>query len=154
MRIQLFDRGLLKGKQLFVDLQNVCRRLQIDNDPEYSHDMHRPYSLGISGNTVLIIDNEVVFVDKYPSSKELENIISDFIMKLHNNKMTFLEFLDEEVLNPKINNIKYIETKNFQSLKSLHNIKELEYWIEGECALINFEYFLKIKNNFIELINK
>lgn len=79
MRIQLFDRGSPKGKQLFVDLQTVCHRLQIDFDPEYIQDMHRVYSMGIQGNTVMLIDGQVVFVDKYPNSKELENVISDYI---------------------------------------------------------------------------
>jgi hypothetical protein len=79
MRIQLFDRGLPQGKKLFTDLETVCKRLQIDYDPEYSKDMNRVYSMGIQGQTVLLIDNQVVFVDKYPASKELENIISDFI---------------------------------------------------------------------------
>ena len=79
MRIQLFDRGLPQGKKLFTDLESVCRRLQIDYDPEYIKDMSRVYSMGIQGNTVLLIDGEVVFVDKYPNPKELENIISDFI---------------------------------------------------------------------------
>ena len=79
MRIQLFDRGLPQGKKLFADLESVCRRLQIDYDPEYIKDMHRVYSMGIQGNTVLLIDGEVAFVDKYPNPKELENIISDFI---------------------------------------------------------------------------
>ena len=79
MRIQLFDRGLPQGKKLFADLEAVCKRLQIDYDPEYIKDMSRVYSMGIQGNTILLIDGEVAFVDKYPNPKELENIISDFI---------------------------------------------------------------------------
>jgi len=79
MRIQLFDRGTPKGKQLFFNLENVCKRLQIEYDPEYIKDMSRIYSQGIQGTTVLMIENEVVLVDKYPSVKELENIISDFL---------------------------------------------------------------------------
>ena len=79
MRIQLFDRGLPQGKKLFTDLQAVCKRLQIDYDPEYIKDLSRVYSLGIQGNTVLLIDGEVALVDKYPNPKELENIISDFV---------------------------------------------------------------------------
>jgi hypothetical protein len=78
MRIQLFDRGSPKGKQLFADLENLCRRLQIDFDPEYIKDMSKIYSRGVQGNTVLLIDNEVVFVDKYPNPKELETIISEY----------------------------------------------------------------------------
>lgn len=79
MRITLYDRGLPAGKKLFENLDAVCKRLQIDNDPEYSHDMNKAYSRGYQGNTILIIDNEVVLVDRYPDRKELEAIISDFI---------------------------------------------------------------------------
>lgn len=79
MRIQLFDRGLPQGKKLFSDLQAVCTRLQIDYDPEYIKDMSRVYSMGIQGQTVLLIDGEIALVDKYPNSKELENLISDYI---------------------------------------------------------------------------
>ena len=78
MRIQLFDRGSPRGKQLFSNLEIVCQKLQIDFDPEYNKDMSRVISMGLQGNTILLIDNEVVLIDKYPSVKELENIISDF----------------------------------------------------------------------------
>jgi len=78
MKIQLFDRGTPKGKQLFANIEEVCRRLQIDYDPEYIKDMSRVISMGLQGNTILLIDNEVAFMDKYPSVKELETIISDF----------------------------------------------------------------------------
>lgn len=78
MRIQLYDRGLPPGKQLFSNLQSLCQRLQIDYDPEYIKDMSRVYSMGLQGNTVLLIDGEVVLIDKYPSIKELENILNDF----------------------------------------------------------------------------
>ncbi|MBI2464772.1 hypothetical protein HYV64_01400 [Candidatus Shapirobacteria bacterium] len=79
MRIQLYDRGLPQGKKLFSDIESVCKRLQIDFDPEYIKDMNRVYSMGYQGNTVLLINGEVAFIDKYPSSKELENIISDYL---------------------------------------------------------------------------
>lgn len=79
MRIQLYDRGSPKGKQLFADLDSVCHRLQIDYDPEYIKDMSRMYAQGVRGNTVLVIDTEVVLVDKYPTAKELENIVSDYL---------------------------------------------------------------------------
>lgn len=79
MRIQLFDRGLPKGKKLFADLQTVCDRLQIDNDPEYSKDLNKIYARGYQGDTILLIDGEVALVDKYPSVKELESIVSDYI---------------------------------------------------------------------------
>ncbi len=79
MRIQLFDRGLPKGKKLFADLEAVCKRLQIDYDPEYSKELSKVYTRGLTGDTILLIDNEVVFIDKYPTGKELENIIADFI---------------------------------------------------------------------------
>ena len=79
MRLQLFDRGLPPGKKLFVDLQTVCQKLQINNDPEYSKDLNRVYAMGYQGTTVLLIDGEVVLIDKYPGAKELENIVSDFV---------------------------------------------------------------------------
>jgi hypothetical protein len=78
MRIQLYDRGLPQGKKLFSDLETVCQRLQIDYDPEYIKDMSKVNSMGIQGNTVLLINGEVALVDKYPGQKELEIIISDF----------------------------------------------------------------------------
>lgn len=78
MKIQLFDRGTPKGKQLFANIEEVCRRLQVDYDPEYIKDMSHVISMGLQGNTILLIDNEVAFMDKYPSVKELETIISDF----------------------------------------------------------------------------
>ena len=79
MRIQLFDRGLPNGKKLFADLQAVCKKLQIDYDPEYSKDMNKVYSWGFQGNTILLIDGDAALVDKYPTQKDLENIISDYI---------------------------------------------------------------------------
>ena len=78
MKIQLFDRGSPQGKQLFSNLEIACQRLQIDFDPEYVKDMSRVINMGLQGNTILLIDNEVAFMDKYPSIKELEVIISDF----------------------------------------------------------------------------
>lgn len=79
MRIQLYDRGSPQGKKLFADLENVCHRLQIDYDPEFIKDMSRVYSMGIQSKTVLMIDNEVVFVDRYPNLKELVTIISEYL---------------------------------------------------------------------------
>lgn len=79
MRIQLYDRGLPPGKQLFADLQILCKRLQVDYDPEYIRDMSRVYSMGLQGNTILLIDGEVALIDKYPSLKELEDILSDYL---------------------------------------------------------------------------
>jgi hypothetical protein len=79
MRIQLYDRGSPQGKKLFSDLQNLCRRFQIDYDPEYIQDMTRVYSMGIQGKSVLLIDGEVVFVDRYPNLQELEIIISEYL---------------------------------------------------------------------------
>ncbi len=78
MRIQLYDRGTPQGKQLFSNLETVCQRLQIDYDPEYIKDMSRVISMGLQGKTILLIDGEVAFMDKYPSVKELENIISEY----------------------------------------------------------------------------
>ncbi|MBP9817149.1 hypothetical protein KBC75_00145 [Candidatus Shapirobacteria bacterium] len=79
MRIQLFDRGLPQGKKLFADLEVVCKRLQIENEPEYSKDLNKAYARGYQGNTILLIDNEVALIDRYPSQKELENIVNDFL---------------------------------------------------------------------------
>jgi len=79
MRIQLFDRGSPQGKKLFANIEILCKRLQVDYDPEYIQDMNRPYSMGIQGKTILMIDNEVALVDKFPSTKELETIISDYL---------------------------------------------------------------------------
>jgi len=79
MRIQLFDRGTPQGKQLFSNLETVCQRLQIDYDPEYIKDMSRVISMGLQGKTILLIDGEVAFMDKYPSVKELETIISEYV---------------------------------------------------------------------------
>lgn len=78
MKIQLFDRGTPKGKQLFTNLEAACQKLQIDYDPEYIKDMSKVINMGLQGNTVLLIDGEVAFIDKYPSAKELETIINDF----------------------------------------------------------------------------
>jgi hypothetical protein len=78
MRIQLYDRGLPPGKQLFANLQSLCQRLQIDYDPEYIKDMTRVYAMGLQGNTILLIDGEVALIDKYHSLKELENILNDY----------------------------------------------------------------------------
>ena len=79
MRIQLYDRGSPQGKKLYADIEKLCKRLQVDYDPEYFQDMSRVYSMGIQGKSVLLIDGEVVFVDRYPSSQELETIISEYL---------------------------------------------------------------------------
>jgi hypothetical protein len=79
MRIQLYDRGLPKGKKLFSDLESVCSRLQLDFDPEYIRDMNRAYAMGYQGSTILMINGEVALIDKYPSVKELESIISEYL---------------------------------------------------------------------------
>jgi len=41
--------------------------------------MNKVYSWGFQGDTILLINGDLVLVDKYPSQKELENIISDYI---------------------------------------------------------------------------
>lgn len=79
MRIQLYDRGTPQGKKLFADIEAVCKRLQVDYDPEYVQDMSKPYALGIQGKTIMTIDNGAVLVDEFPSVKELEAIIMDFM---------------------------------------------------------------------------
>ncbi len=79
MRIQLYDRGTPKGKQLFSNIQEVCQRLQVDYDPEYIKDMNRPYSMGFMGETILLINGEAALIDRFPSKSELENIIQDYL---------------------------------------------------------------------------
>jgi len=79
MRIQLYDRGSPRGKQLFADIEILAKRLQVDYDPEYIKDMSRVYSQGIQGNTILLINNEVALIDQYPSLKELEKILQDYM---------------------------------------------------------------------------
>jgi len=79
MRIQLYDRGLPKGKKLFEDLDAVCQRLQLDFAPEYIKDMHRVYSMGYQGTTILMINGEPALIDKYPNQKELENLINEYL---------------------------------------------------------------------------
>lgn len=79
MRIQLFDRGSPQGKQLFSNIEVICKRYQIDYDPEYIKDMSKVYNRGLQGNTILLIDNDVVFVDEYPKAKELEEIILEYL---------------------------------------------------------------------------
>jgi len=79
MRIQLYDRGLPQGKKLFADLDAVCQQLQLDFAPEYINDMNRVYAMGYQGTTILLINGEVVLIDKYPGQKELENIIQEYL---------------------------------------------------------------------------
>jgi hypothetical protein len=79
MKIQLFDRGTPQGKKLYSDLETVCQRLQIDWQPEFVHDMTRVYSMGVQCKSALVIDNEIVFVDKYPPLRDLETIVSDYL---------------------------------------------------------------------------
>jgi hypothetical protein len=79
MRIQLYDRGTPKGKKLFNDIEKVCQSLQVFDDPEYIKDMNRPYSMGLQGETILLINGEPILIDRFPSLKELENIIQEFI---------------------------------------------------------------------------
>jgi len=78
MLIQFYDRGSPQGKKLFVNIEKLCDQLQIENDPEYIRDMHRPYSMGIQGKSILMINNQVVLVDKFPSVKELEETLQDY----------------------------------------------------------------------------
>ncbi len=79
MQITLYDRGSPKGKKLFTDLDAACQKLQIFEEPIYSQDMKKIYNQGLAGNTILMINHEVVFVDRYPNQKELENILSDYL---------------------------------------------------------------------------
>ena len=79
MLIQFYDRGSPPGKRLFADLENICQRLQITPDPEYIREMHRIYSMGIQGKSFLLINGQTALVDKFPSAKELESIIQDYL---------------------------------------------------------------------------
>jgi len=79
MKIQLFDRGTPKGKELFANIEILCKRFQIDYDPEYVKDMTKVYNMGVQGSTVLLIDNEIALVDKFPSLKDLEALISEYV---------------------------------------------------------------------------
>jgi len=79
MRIQLYNRGTAQGKKLLSDLDEVCHRLQLDFDPEFINDMGKVYSRGLTGDTILLINNEVALIDKYPDQKELEAIIQDYL---------------------------------------------------------------------------
>jgi len=79
MLIQFYDRGSPQGKQLFANLEQLCSRLQITPDPEYIQDMHRPYSMGIQGKSILMINGQVILVDKFPSAAELEAILQDYL---------------------------------------------------------------------------
>lgn len=78
MRIILYDRGSPKGKKLFTDLEIACKRLQIDYEPEYVKDMSRAYAMGVQGNTILVINNQVALVDQYPPVSELADIIAEY----------------------------------------------------------------------------
>jgi len=78
MIIQFYDRGSPRGKIFFENLDSLCQRLQINRDPEYIQDLSRPISMGIQGRSILIINNDVVFVDKFPSASELESILQDY----------------------------------------------------------------------------
>lgn len=75
MKIQYFDRGTPQGKKLFANLDLICRKLQIDLPPEYIHDMSRVYAMGVQCKSALVINNEVAFVDRYPSPRDLETIV-------------------------------------------------------------------------------
>jgi hypothetical protein len=79
MRIQLYDRGTPRGKKLFADIEKVCQSLQVFDEPEYIKDMNRPYSMGLQGEVILMINNEPVLIDKFPNLKELENLINEYL---------------------------------------------------------------------------
>lgn len=79
MQIQLYDRGSPQGKSLFGMIEEICDRYQIDDDPEYFHDMKKIIDMGLQAKTVLMIDREIILVDKYPTKKELEDIMSDYL---------------------------------------------------------------------------
>lgn len=79
LKIQLFDRGTPTGKKLFAQLEEICQRLQLDTSPDYITDMYKVIEQGIQANTVLMINHEPVLVDKFPTTSELEAIISEFV---------------------------------------------------------------------------
>lgn len=79
MLIQFYDRGSPQGKQFFTALEQLCSRLSITPDPQYIKDMYRPYSMGIKGKSILMINNQVVLVDKFPPITQLEAILQDYL---------------------------------------------------------------------------
>ncbi len=79
MLIQFYDRGSPQGKKFFATLDHLCQRLQVDRDPEYIQDLSRPISLGIQGKSILLINNEVAMVDKFPSDSELETLLQEYL---------------------------------------------------------------------------
>ena len=77
MYIQFYDRGTPAGKMFFSKLEEACTRLQIDDRPEYITDMYKVINQGIQAKSVLMIDNQPVFIDKFPSQSELEAILTE-----------------------------------------------------------------------------
>jgi len=77
MYIQFYDRGTPQGKKFFSRLEETCTRLQLEDRPEYITDMYRVINQGIQAKSVLMIDNQPVFVDKFPSQSELEAILTE-----------------------------------------------------------------------------
>lgn len=77
MYIQFYDRGTPQGKKFFKTLEESCTRLQLEDRPEYITDMYRVINQGIQAKSVLMIDSEPVFIDKFPSQTELEAILTD-----------------------------------------------------------------------------
>ena len=77
MYIQFYDRGTPAGKTFFTSLEETCTRLQIEDRPEYITDMYRVINQGIQAKSVLMIDNQPVFIDKFPSQSELEAILTE-----------------------------------------------------------------------------
>lgn len=77
MYIQFYDRGTPAGKVFFAKLEETCSRLQIEDRPEYITDMYRVINQGIQAKSVLMINNQPIFIDKFPSQSELEAILTE-----------------------------------------------------------------------------
>jgi len=77
MYIQFYDRGTPEGKKFFARLEESCTRLQLEDRPEYIKDMYRLINQGIQAKSVLMINRQPVFIDKFPSQTELEAILTE-----------------------------------------------------------------------------
>jgi len=77
MYIQFYDRGTPEGKKFFERLEQTCSRLQLEDRPEYITDMYRVINQGIQAKSVLMINQEPVFINKFPSQAELEAILTE-----------------------------------------------------------------------------
>lgn len=79
MKIVLYCKGSPKDQAFFKEIVNLATRLQIYEQPELSKNLAKYYQQGITGNTILTVNNQVILVDQYPSSTELEALLSDYL---------------------------------------------------------------------------